>query len=198
MTAAVVRSIFENEVLPMEHTLLMSAAIKGDVKGVQKYLKQKRQQDRHGYTALMLAVMNEQLECVQLLAPCEAKIQDNFGCTALMHAAKRGNVDAISLLLEYEAGIRCFMGWTALTWALDCQNPVAIDLLLSVSEECSTSFALLRAIARCSKDIIPKISKHIRLVDLRSARDWALKRGYTDAVTVLDTASVKFPDPINR
>ncbi|KAE8303941.1 Ankyrin repeat protein 1 [Giardia duodenalis] len=187
MTAAVVRSIFEDDVPPTEHTLLMSAAIKGDAKSVQRYLKQKGQQDRHGYTALMLAVMNEQLECTRLLAPCEAKIQDNFGCTALMHAAKRGSVDIISLLLEHEVGIRCFMGWTALTWGLDCQNPAAIDLLLHVPEECSAPLTLLRAIARCSKDIVAKISKHAQFADLKSARDWALKRGYTDAVDVLDT-----------
>lgn len=185
MTAAIVRSLFESELPPIEHTLLMSAAMRGDAKAVQKYMKQKGQQDRHGHTALMLAVMNEHVECVQLLAQCEAKMQDNFGCTALMHAAKRGNIDIISLLLDYEAGICTSIGWTALTWALDCQSPEAIDILLNAPGECPNSLPLLRAIARSNKDTIAKVSKHVQPADIKEAVEWALKRGYVDAAHLL-------------
>ncbi|ESU42601.1 Ankyrin repeat protein [Giardia duodenalis] len=190
MTATLVRSIFESDYPYTEHTLLMSAAIRGDVKGVQKYLKQGGQQDRHGNTALMLAVMSGRLDCVQLLAPREAKMQDNFGCTALMHAAKRGNVDIISLLLDYEAGMRSSIGWTALAWSLDCQNPVAVDLLLNAPGECPNSLPLLRAIARSSGDVVIKISKHVQPADLKDAKEWALKRGYVDALRLL-TSSIQ-------
>lgn len=185
MTAVIIKSLFESELPPTEHTLLMSAAIKGDVKAVQKYLKQKRQQDRHGNTALMLAVINGHLECVQLLAPHETKMQDSLGCTALMHAAKRGDADIISVLLDYEAGMHSSIGWTALTWALDCQNPAAVDLLLNAPGECSNSLPLLRAISLSKQDVVAKICKHVHSADLEEAIEWSSKRGYVDAVHFL-------------
>lgn len=79
------------------------------------------QQDVKGFSALIIAVYNNQPAAVQLLLENNADIaaQDMSGNTALMGAAFRGYPEVVQLLLAHGADVnqRNFQGATALTFA---------------------------------------------------------------------------------
>lgn len=78
---------------------LIEAAIRGSVEDVRKLIELAGSRDFNGKTALMHAAEQDNVECVRILAPIEARLQDNVGRTALMYAVKNCHSMCVHLLL---------------------------------------------------------------------------------------------------
>ncbi|TNJ28059.1 Ankyrin repeat protein 1 [Giardia muris] len=95
-------------------TLLIDAAIKGDVEGIMANIHLAGQRDALGETALMKAAIYGRAKCVSILLDKEAGIQRSDGWTALMCAAANGHHECVSLLLKDEVRMVDSCGVTAL------------------------------------------------------------------------------------
>lgn len=86
-----------------------------------------------GYSALMLAVYNNEKDCCEALLRCGADVNstDNMGNTVLMASAYKGNLDIFELLLEFGANLQLTnkTKMTARDWALMFNRKEIIDYL---------------------------------------------------------------------
>jgi type II secretory pathway predicted ATPase ExeA len=91
--------------------------------------------DRHGWTALMVAVRDHHPEIVRLLLTrgANANATNTEGETALIHAADNGSPVVIQLLLDHGARInaKSNLGWTALMYATVKGHRGTVEALLS-------------------------------------------------------------------
>ncbi|TNJ29428.1 Ankyrin repeat protein 1 [Giardia muris] len=87
-------------------------------------------QATNGMTALHWAVLNNDLEAVQLLKTYGAGITTGANQTSLMLAASLGLVDIAKELVDLERGLRDNKGRTALMVAAYSNHPEVIDVLL--------------------------------------------------------------------
>ncbi|TNJ30694.1 Ankyrin repeat protein 2 [Giardia muris] len=163
---ACIRSFLISEVkapLNSRMSILMLAAVAGNVKCVECYLDQACRRDANGLTALMLAAINRRTECVRILCSKESQLQTDEGETALMEAVKARAVECIELLVEREAKMQDKMGRTALMLAAVNNSPECVKLLVEqeagLRNKWSTT-ALIRAAWRgnssCVKLLLPE------------------------------------------
>lgn len=101
------------------------------------------QQDKYGWTTLMYAIINNNIEMVQFLLDTHFEEQINVniqtvnGNTALMLACGLNNIKIVDLLLDFQYGeavninLKNNEGKTALTFAIEENNEVIIDHLLN-------------------------------------------------------------------
>ena len=125
-------------------TMLMCAAVLGDVDMVSQYINERGQKDKQGRTALILGAQRGRDEAVKFLMKHESGVsswtslicaaylgdvdvvrdslhetgcKDITGETALMWAAYRGRREVVRILVEEEGGMQRNDGWTALMFA---------------------------------------------------------------------------------
>lgn len=89
---------------PSGETALMKAVLKNNVECAQVLMGETCKQTADGITATMLAAMHGNNECVQMLKQKEMKIVSASKQTALMRAAVANNVEGIRMLTD-EAGM---------------------------------------------------------------------------------------------
>lgn len=86
-----------------------------------------------GYSALMLAVYNNEKDCCEALLRCGADVNsaDNVGNTVLMASAYKGNLEIFKLLLEFGSNPQLTnkTNMTARDWALMFNRKNIIDYL---------------------------------------------------------------------
>lgn len=95
------------------------------------------QQDDHGWTALMLAVLNKDTVDIKILElllqkGADVNIRDMHGSTALMHATTLAYLPAVELLLKYGADVNTQddYGYTPLM-AFSHRNPTEYNLKIA-------------------------------------------------------------------
>ncbi|MCL5875479.1 MAG: ankyrin repeat domain-containing protein [Candidatus Dependentiae bacterium] len=126
---------------------LHDAAQKGNILEAEGLLKQNHgeninETDRHGDTALHLAIANNKLSMVKYLLENHAQVAkvNNEGITPLYEAAAAGNNDAIKLLLDrgnaqetidLRSGKKDGGFYTPLHVAIMRSHPATVQLLLS-------------------------------------------------------------------
>ncbi len=134
-------------------------------------------QDGEGYTFLILATMNNNIELVKFLLEYQKEgfyidpnIKDNNHDNALILASYWGNVEIVKLLLDYKRGnfftdpnICDYYGYTALIWATRKNNIDIVKLLLEHSrKECiGVKYALTWARCNNYKEIISILENYI-------------------------------------
>lgn len=86
-----------------------------------------------GYSALMLAVYNNEKDCCEALLRCGADVNstDHVGNTVLMASAYKGNLEIFKLLLEFGSNPQLTnkTNMTARDWALMFNRKAIIDYL---------------------------------------------------------------------
>ena len=126
-------------ILPLEaRPHLMSAARRGDVAGIKKWLESHTVdvQDSGGHTALMWAAMKGHVEAARFMLSRRADInmRDRVGHTALMLACREDHSDVVELLLAQpgvQVNARDASRKTALIWAAKSGSVKAINVLIS-------------------------------------------------------------------
>ncbi|TNJ30185.1 Ankyrin repeat protein 1 [Giardia muris] len=114
-------------------TLLMHAAIIGDLHLARTHILESGRRDEQGMTALMWAACEGHSNVVELLREREGGLVDSSGWTALMHATKYGRLHCMRVLLD-ELNLATPDGLTA------------FDIARSTKERCtSDSMRLLRS-----------------------------------------------------
>lgn len=118
---------------------IFDAARQGDTTALQSILSTERElmdsQDGRGYTALILAVYNNQYAAAKLLLDAGANpdLKDNMGNTALMGIGFKGGADLAKLLLESgaDANVTNHNDATALVFAATFGHTDVIRELLA-------------------------------------------------------------------
>lgn len=105
--------------------------------------------NKDGTTALMQAVLQNNIKAIDVLIPLQKGARDNKGMTALMYAAANGHTDAVRFLLEYEKGIKDKNGHNALCHALKNNHLEIANSILQHDDPTDTEgvTALMRAAA---------------------------------------------------
>ncbi|ESU45136.1 Ankyrin repeat protein [Giardia duodenalis] len=176
--------------LLMEHekdvtgwTMLMCAAVLGDVDMVSQHINERGQKDKLGQTALILAAQNGRKEVVKLLIKHEGgvsgwtslicaaylgdinAVRDNLhekgykdvtGMTALMWVAERGYKEAVEVLIEHEKGIRDNQNHNTLYHALKTGHMETAKIVLPHEDPTDENgvTALMRAAARGDAEMV--------------------------------------------
>jgi len=116
------------------------------------------QNDKHGYTALTVACLQNKYKIAKLLIDygCKINIQDHYGSTPLMYASYNNNYDIVKLLINANCNvnIRNKCGYNALTYACFFGFKKIIKLLVrsgcNLDIRCNKNYTFLMA-ACCSK-----------------------------------------------
>jgi hypothetical protein len=150
---------------------LCAAAKENNIELLKEFKKQDvnfNQTDSRGFTALILAVYNDQLAAVAFLLKNGAKpnVADNSGNTALMGATFKGNLAASKLLVAAGADInqRNLNGATALIFAATFNRYEIATLLLNnkadkTIKDNRDKSALDHSLMQENKDLIQLLSK---------------------------------------
>lgn len=103
--------------------------------------------NEEGVTALMQAVIQNDIEATNIFIPIQKGAQDSKGMTALMYAAANNCKNAVLSLLEYEKGMKDKMGRNALYHALKNGHMEITNILLQHDDPTDNAglTALMRA-----------------------------------------------------
>ncbi|ESU40288.1 Ankyrin repeat protein, partial [Giardia duodenalis] len=198
-------------------TPLMRAAAAGDIKAVKKHLSKKGKKDvredvtlmlaarmghrdivelldptdENGVTALMRAVMRNDVEAVKVLVLEQKKLKDNNGRTALIHAAQRGCKEAVEVLLEHEKRMRDNQNHNALYHALRNRHIEAAKTIIPHEDPTDENgvTALMRAVNERNAgmvELLASLQKEAKDKDGNTALMIAAKAKHTDIVDLLD------------
>lgn len=117
--------------MPMAKRFLMKAVRRRDT-AIVKILASHEHSwaNPEGYTALMLAALNDAEDLCKILLSYESAYTLADGTTALMLAAVNGSLNALELLLPYLADCRDHQHQTALTRAVEAHQIKAVRLIL--------------------------------------------------------------------
>lgn len=115
-------------------TKLMLAVEHNDQESFKLHLKDDARKSYNGLTALMLAIMSNNLPFIHILSYYESTLGQPDGTTALMMASEKGLIEATSILIEKEAGVLDKRGNTALLRLLESPPPHACIQMLAKAE----------------------------------------------------------------
>ena len=130
------RTALEQMNIPYTPDAFINSTVQGDTPAVKLFLAAGMKpdtKDERGFTALMLAVLEDHGATVQVLLNNGADVnaKGKYGKTALMAAAVKGNTGIVQALLDAEADVNVEdkNGQTALLWATNSDHTEIVELL---------------------------------------------------------------------
>ncbi|CAL6074540.1 Ankyrin_repeat-containing protein [Hexamita inflata] len=122
-------------------------------------VKEIKQRDRFGQTALMHAAKSNNVQMIQILLRKEQRMKDNCGNTAMMHAVINNHIDAIKLLAEEEKNEQNNQGSTALKLAVVLEHNDIVQFLSNVESDEMENNAVEHAVLKNQKGFLETLNK---------------------------------------
>lgn len=154
-------------------TALMFAARNGQVEVIEDLLGEAALVDKEGWSAMMMAALDNQVAVIELLRRHEAGLRTRRGFSALMIAARYGYVESVQALAEAEAGLQTLSGSFALFSAVLHGNIEVVRVLAPYERNLKTKRGdgALTANSRNPSGLAAKILRILRADNQTNLRD---------------------------
>ncbi|TNJ26606.1 Ankyrin repeat protein 1 [Giardia muris] len=154
-------------------TALMFAARNGQVEVIDDLIGEATLVDKEGWSAMMMAALDNQVAVIELLRRREAGLRTRRGFSALMIAARYGYLESVQALAEAEAGLQTLSGSFALFSAVLHGNLEVVRVLAPYERNLKTKRGegALTANSRNPSGLAAKILRILRADAQANSRD---------------------------